>query len=216
MRLRLIATLLFACMAGVACHRDDGAHQGAGEPAALSDRVRVLLQRADYAAVADLLHQPPSYGAAELTRERRAATELLTYLFAEFGIPDKMRPAEPQVVFFKISVAGASVPYWNSLPNFGVDATVTYRAQFAKVGPGILNVTFIRRNQEWGLRAVEPGLLVTEPQARDAIVRIGRGALRKMNPGIDDATLTRILDEWFPPAPPQQRDLRADRDCGHV
>jgi hypothetical protein len=160
----------------------------------------ILLQRADYAALANLLYEPASYGQAELARERRALTEVLTYLGGEFGPPADPRRADPRIVFYKLSIAGADIPYWKSLANFGIDHVLTYQVHFGKVGSGVLAFTFIRTEDGWQVRSIEFGLVPGEPEARDAMLRIGRGFLNHVS-HLDEATITRLLDEMFPQFP---------------
>jgi hypothetical protein len=193
--LRFVLFLLVAVTPTSSCSRDTPP-----EPPALAQRAMNLLQRGDYAAVANLLYEPPSYKGAKLAQERQGLTEVLAYLGGEFGAPADPRPADPQLVFYKLSIAGADLPYWKSLPNFGIDQALASHVQFGKVGPGVLAFTFIRAKGGWELRSVDFGLVPDAPQARDTMVRIGRGFLKQV-PNLDEATITRLLEEMFPHLP---------------
>lgn len=193
--LRLILLLLIAVTTTASCNRDTSP-----EPPALAQRAVLLLQRGDYAALASLFHEPPSYEGAKLAQERQGLADVLAYLVGEFGAPTEPRAADPGIVFYKLSIAGADIPYWQSLPNFGVDQALVYRVHFGKVGPGVLAFAFIRPKGAWELRSIEFGLMPDEPQARDTMVRIGRGFLKRI-PAFDEATITRLLDEMFPQRP---------------
>jgi hypothetical protein len=190
--LRLVLFFLVAVSAMTSCTREAGP-----EPPALAQHALVLLQRADYAAVANLIYEPPSYGDAKHVQERQALTDALAYLGGEFGAPSDPRPADPRIVFYKHSIAGADISYWKSLPNFGIDQGLGYYVHFGKVGSGVLALTFIRAKKGWALRSVDFGLMPDAPQARDTMVRIGRGFLKRVS-RFDEATITQLLEEMFP------------------
>lgn len=193
-RLRALFYSLTIVSATIACQRDVST-----EPAGLAQRAMSLLQRVDYAAAANLLYEPATYGPEQLARERQQLTELLAYLGGEFGPPTDPRVLDPQTAFYKLSIAGADMPYWKSLPNLGIDHVLVYQVHFARVGSGVLAFTFIRATGRWEVRSMEFGLIPDAPQARTTIVQIGRGLLRRIS-RFDQTTITRLLDEMFPPS----------------
>ena len=193
--LRLGLCLLVVASVATSCARSAGT-----EPPALAHHLMGLLQRGDYAAVANLLYEPPSYGPAQLAQERQALTTVLAYLGGTFGSPTAGQTADLGIVFYKLSIAGADIPYWKSLPNFGIDQALAYHVQFGHVGPGILAFTFIRIKGGWEVRSIEFGLLLDAPLARETMVRIGRGFLKQLS-RFDDATITQMLEEMFPQTP---------------
>jgi hypothetical protein len=131
----------------------------------------------------------------------------LSYLGGAFGPPAGGEAANLGIVFYKLSIAGADIPYWKSLPNFGIDHALAYHVQFEHVGPGVLAFTLIRAKTGWAVRSIDFGLLLDAPQARETMVRIGRGFLRRVSQ-FDEATSTRLLDEMFPQAPPTPATAR--------
>jgi len=191
--------LLVVVSAATSCIRSAGS-----EPPALAKHLMELLRRGDYAAVANVLYEPPSYG---LAQERQALTAVLAYLGGAFGSPTDGQAADLGTVFYKLSIAGADIPYWKSLPNFGIDHGLVYHVQFGHVGPGILAFTFIRSKGGWEVRSIEFGLLMDAPQARETMVRIGRGFLRQVSQ-LDDVTTTQMLEEMFPQAPANKSAAR--------
>jgi hypothetical protein len=188
------------CLLVVACATTSCTRSAGTEPSALAQHVMGLLHGGNYAAVADLLYEPPSYGHAQLAQERQALTKVLAYLGGAFGPPTGWQAADVGIVFYKLSIAGADNPYWKSLPSFGIDHALVYRVPFGQVGPGILAFTFIRAKGGWEVRSIEFGLALDAPQARETMVRIGRGFLRQAS-RFDEATISRLLDEMFPQVP---------------
>jgi hypothetical protein len=84
---------------------------------------------------------------ARASADRHKVAEDLGPLLKEFGKISAPRVAG-NVVFYELQVAGADVPYWQSLPNRGIDSRMIYGVNFSGAGPGIVALEFTKAD-EW-------------------------------------------------------------------
>ena len=190
---------LAASLLAMACSDSTSPSRAARDPQAVASPVLQLLTTSKYSEVALGLHEPPSYDPARATEDRRSVGDHLGFLFGELGTMSAPRLSTEPLRFYKVSLAGGDLPYWQSLRNMGIDAELTYHVSYSKLGPGILYLTFIRANSEWQLRSIEPGLEMRTRGARETMLRIGRAFFAKVNPPVDHQALNRMLESMFPP-----------------
>jgi hypothetical protein len=164
----------------------------------IASKVMAKLMAGDPAAAVARIHEPRAWEPARASADRRKVSEDLRVLLNEFGRISAPRVAS-DVTYFELQVAGADVPYWQALPNSGIDLRTTYRASFSKVGPGIVALTFTRVSGSWELRSISLGLDRSRPESKEAMVRIGRVFLRAVFPGRSheeiESTLARIVGQ---------------------
>ncbi len=127
----------------------------------------------DPVAAVARIHEPRHWDVPHASADRRKVSEDLGVLLKEFGKISAPRVAGV-VTFYELQVAGADAPYWQSLPNAGIDSRITYRASFSRVGSGIVALAFTRASGSWELRSVSLGLDRSRPESKEAMVRIGR------------------------------------------
>jgi len=148
------------------------------------------------AEVAARLHQPAKWDPARVARNRQGLGGGLAVLMNEFG-----RISSPNLSdwakYYEIEIAGGNNAYWQSLPNGGMDSTLTYRVHFAKAGPGIVVLGFTRASGVLELATVALGLETSSPHARETISRIGRKFLRFMIPSLDHDELEKALSSML-------------------
>lgn len=190
---------LTACFLAIGCGNSTSPNRQARDPQAVAAQVLQLLAAGKYSEVALAMHEPPSYDPARAAEDRRDVGDHLGFLFGEFGTMSAPQLATQPLRFYKVSLSGGDLPYWQSLRNMGVDAQLTYHVSFSKLGPGVLHLTFIRGKGEWQVRSIEPGLEMQAPAARQTMLRIGRASLAKMNPPVDHQALDQMLESMFPP-----------------
>jgi hypothetical protein len=141
------------------------------------------------------IHEPRAWDGPRAADDRQKASEHFATLLKEFGKISAPRLAGA-VAFYELQVAGADVPYWQSLPNFGIDSTVTYLVKFSRVGPGIVALRFTRASASLELRSISLGLDRSRPESKEAMMRIGRIFLRGRMPNQEiESALARILGQ---------------------
>lgn len=147
--------------------------------------------------VASRLHEPPNYSAEEAAEDRRSIGSQLQFLLNQFGEVSSPSVTASPVIFYQISLAGGDIAYWQSLPSQGVDAALTYRVKFERVGPGIVQLTLIRSHRAWQLRSIALGLESSAPDSRSTMYRIGRAFLNHMDPRMSVEQVRQALDGMF-------------------
>jgi hypothetical protein len=147
----------------------------------LASKVMGKLVAGDAIATVARIHEPRAWDVARASSDRHKVSEDLGVLLKEFGKISAPRVAGA-VTFYELQVAGADVPYWRSLPNAGIDSRITYRANFSRVGPGIVALAFTRASGYWELRSVSLGLDRNSPESKEAMMRIGRVFLGAIAP----------------------------------
>jgi hypothetical protein len=159
---------------------------------ALASKVMAKLIAGDPVAVVARIHEPRTWDVPHASADRHKVSEDLGVLLREFGKISGPRAAD-NVTFYELQVAGADVPYWQALPNVGIDSRLTYRANFSKVGPGIVALAFTKASGFWELRSVSLGLDRSRSESKEAIVRIGRIFLGVIAPQMSKDEVERAL-----------------------
>lgn len=180
-RRRLLASLAIAAVIA-----GEGITLSASQPTAnpvesLASKVMAKLIAGDTATAVARIHEPRAWDVTRASADRHKVSEDLGVLVREFGKISAPRVAGP-VTFYELQVAGADVPYWQSLPNAGIDSRMIYRVNFSKVGPGIVALAFTKASGSWELRSVSLGLDSSRPESKGAMVRIGRTFLGVVAP----------------------------------
>ena len=158
----------------------------------LASMVMAKLIAGDTVAAVARIHEPSAWDMAHAAADRDKVVEHLGVLLKEFGKISAPRLAGT-LAYYELQVAGADVPYWQSLPNRGIDSQLTYRVNFSKVGPGIVALAFTRASGSWELRSVSLGLDRSRPESKEAMVRIGRVFLGAVAPGMSKAQIENAL-----------------------
>jgi hypothetical protein len=139
------------------------------------------------------IHEPPTWDKGRVAADRQQVTTNLVLLLKEFGTISEAQLLVGQVSFYEIQVAGADVPYWQSLPNFGMDARVTYLVKFSKAGPGVVAIALTRASGSWELRSVSLGLDRKGPHSKERMIRIGRTFLKAARPKMTKVEIEKTL-----------------------
>ena len=158
----------------------------------LASMVMAKLIAGDTVAAVARIHEPSAWDMAHAAADRDKVVEHLGVLLKEFGKISAPRLAGT-LAYYELQVAGADVPYWQSLPNRGIDSQLTYRVNFSKVGPGIVALAFTWASGAWELRSVSLGLDRSRPESKEAMVRIGRVFLGAVAPGMSKAQIENAL-----------------------
>ena len=183
--------MVLAAVLAVACGR---ARPPCGAP---SDEVIDELTEGSLERVADRLHEPPSWDAHSAEQDRRDLAHQLAFMVDQFGGMSSVVPVTSEVPFLHLGISGGDVPYWQSLPNQGVDASTVHRVSFAKVGPGVVALTFIRNGDRCELRSIELGIEPSQAGASEKMMAIGRRSLEQFQPALDPETRERALEAMF-------------------
>jgi hypothetical protein len=146
--------------------------------------------------VAGRLHEPATWDPARVEKDRREIGRGLAVLIKGFGRISAPKPNDVSK-YYEIEVAGGDVPYWQSLPNGGLDAKLIYRVTFAKADPGVLVLGFTRASGRLELASVAFGLEPSRPHPKEQMARIGRKFLRVMMPSLDHDGLEEALASMF-------------------
>ena len=169
------------------------ASQPTGDPVeSLVSKVIAKLLVGDAVGAVARIHEPSAWDGARVSADRQQVSEHLGVLLKEFGKISAPRLAGT-VAFYELQVAGADLPYWQSLPNRGIDSRLTYRVNFSRVGPGIVAFEFTRASGAPELRSVSLGLDVTFPESKESMMRIGRTFLRAAAPGMSKDQIENAL-----------------------
>jgi len=176
----LIAPFVCIVLATISCNTQSEEGHLAPDPAAQGEQIVQLLQAENFEEVARLLHYPATYTPQERLADQAAVADSLRFLAGEVGHLDKVVVVREPVTFYKVSVSGGDVPYWQSLPNAGQDGALTYQAVFSKLGPGIFHLTFIRSGAGWQPRSIEVGLERGQPGAPERMADITRQMVARM------------------------------------
>ena len=158
----------------------------------LASQVMTKLIAGDAVGAVARIHEPSAWDAAHASADRQKVAEDLDVLLKEFGRISAPSLAR-NVAFYELQVAGADLPYWQSLQNRGIDSRLIYRVNFTSVGPGILALEFTRASGSWELRSVSLGLDRSLPRSKEAMVRIGRIFLTTAAPGMSKAQIENAL-----------------------
>jgi hypothetical protein len=148
----------------------------------------------DPAGAVARIHEPNAWDAAKASADRDKVAENLGVLLKEFG-KISAPSLTSNVAFYELQVAGADVPYWQSLRNRGIDSRLIYRVNFSSVGPGIVALEFTRASGSWELRSVSLGLDRSLPKSKEAMLRIGRAFLGTVAPGMSKAQIENALPQ---------------------
>lgn len=159
---------------------------------ALASTVMSKLVAENFRGALEGMHEPASWDVARAAMDRQKMSEHLAALSKEFGRISAPR-VDASVSFYEFQIAGADVPYWQSLPNFGFDSRLVYRVKFSKVGPGVVALGFTRASGSWELRSVSLGLDRARPQSKEAALRIGRTFLTRFDPKMSKDALDKAL-----------------------
>ena len=172
-------------------------------PAATDDEVGTLattimskLVAGDHAAAIARIHEPPAWDKARVAEDRRAVTEDFAALLKDFGKISSPRVAS-SITFYELQLAGGDVDYWQSLPNHGVDARVSYNVDFSKAGPGVVAISFTRVSGDWHLRSISLGLERSRPDSKETMMKIGRVFLGRADPKMSRDQIDAALEETF-------------------
>ena len=186
----VIAVQLAMARGGVSAGSADGTE------GALASVVIGQLVAGNAPQVAGRLHEPAKWDPARVAKDRQELGGGLAVLIKEFG-----RISSPKLSdvakYYEIKIAGGDVPYWQSLPNAGLDAKLIYRVSFAKAGPGILVLGFTRTSGRLELASIAFGLEPSRPHVKEQMARIGRTFLHFMMPGLDHDGLEEALASMF-------------------
>jgi len=187
-------------MEGFAVTAGGGIASSASNPTAypvesLASEVMAKLTAGDRVAAVARIHEPSAWDMAHAAADRDKVVEHLGVLLKEFGRISAPHLAHlaGTVAFYELQVAGGDVPYWQSLPNYGIDSRLTYRVNFSRVGPGVVVLAFTRASGFWELRSVSLGLDQSRPESKEAMVRIGRVFLGAVAPGMSKAQIENAL-----------------------
>lgn len=172
--------LVLIVLATLSCNNRRTDEDITSDPAAQGARIVQLIQADSFEEVASLLHYPATYTQQERLADQSAVANNLRFLSSEFGHLEEAVAAKEAVEFYKLSISGGDVPYWQSLPNVGQDGYLTYRAVFSKFGPGIFHITFIRAEGGWQPRSIEFGLERGQPKAGERMANIARQMVARM------------------------------------
>jgi len=161
--------------------------------------VRALAMR-DYAAVAKRLHYPENFSPKQRHEEEEAIVQALRFLAEKFG-PTKVgeRLTKPPP-YFEVGIFAGDLAYWSQVEKGSPTTTIVHRGTFARLGSGVIAVKFTKLFGAWRIESVQFGLLASVPNARDAIVSIGREMIEAMTPS-DPRDLDREIEETIPHQP---------------
>ena len=176
----LVATILASCRAG------EFDPESVPEAQEMANRAVDLLCEGDYEAVAELLHYPPSYTPEQLATDKADVRVGLELLAGEVGLCTAPEPQNQPVEFYQVGVSGGDVPYWQSLPNGGLDQSYRYKVRYGKLGDGIVQVTLVEESGKWAVRSVDLGLETAREGAREIMLDLGEklaAALTPLEPG---------------------------------
>jgi len=173
-----------------------------GSPdALLSDAIGDLV-KGHAKLIAARIHEPKAWSTAEADKDRRAITDQLELLLHELGRVSSPTAASPPP-FYVLEVAGADLPYWQSLPNRGIARTATYQVKFEKAGPGVIVVALTQASDAWQLRSIAFGIEMNRRGARTTMLRVARRLLTKMRPDLSKAEIDAATEAALGPEPGQ-------------
>lgn len=166
-----------------------------------SERVSTVMARlaqADVSSVGAAIHEPPTYDLHRAVKDRRVIVQQLEFLLAQFGQVSSDGVCGTPAEVYQLEVSGGDLPYWNSLPNMGVDAAVTCPVRFSSVGRGAVRLSFVNINGDWRLRSVAFGLLRSDGGSRESMVRIVRAFLARFAPEMSEQDAAKYVDAALP------------------
>jgi hypothetical protein len=153
----------------------------------LSDTVaRIVKGRAK--PIAASIYEPKTWSASEAGKDRKEITGQLEFLFRELGrfsSPSAVSPAP----IYTLDIAGADIPYWQSVPDRGIARTATYAGRFEKAGDGVVVLTLTQLSGRWELRSVAFGIEMKRRGARETMLRVARRFLAKIRPDMSKADI---------------------------
>jgi hypothetical protein len=148
------------------------------------------------AAAIEKLHEPPGWDKARSDSDRREVSDALVAILGDFGTISSPQIVD-SVAFYELQLAGGDLPYWQKLPNMGVDSKVTYLVDFSKVGPGVVAISLTHATGAWELRSISLGLEKNGAAARSKMEPLGRAFFARMDPGMPRDKLDELVDQTF-------------------
>ena len=183
-RLLLAVTLLFAAWSGCT------APTKPREVMSIASSTLADLTTGAVARACSRIYEPSDSAPNRIAEDRKELSDLVEAVMKEVGTISGARIIHKWAIY-ELQIAGADVPYWQALPNLGIDTRVAYAVNFSKIGPGILLFTFTHLSGTWELRSISFGVETSVPNARETALRIGRVLLMAMNPGLSGEQLDR-------------------------
>lgn len=129
-----------------------------------------LIQERRYAEAADLFHYPPHYSRDRRRNDAYHVEHNLMDMVGEFGAPEVSAPFEGTAYIFDLGTSGGDRVYWRD--HEGESRTLRYRARFANVGEGFIEVQVVMLSGRPEVRTVSFGLSALRPGARERIAAI--------------------------------------------
>jgi hypothetical protein len=145
------------------------------------------------------IYEPPDWDADRIAVDHRDISTSVAAVMKELGTLSDARPIHSWSMY-ELQITGATVQYWQALPNLGIATRVTYAVTFSNIGPGILSFSFTHLSGNWELRSISFGVEPSVPDARQKAVRIGRTLLKSQAPpGMSDEQLDQFAERAITP-----------------
>jgi hypothetical protein len=188
----MAATLLFAATTGC------GAPAQPKEVQVLAASTLADLTSGAVAQACSRIYEPSEWAADRAALDRRQLSQGVEAMLKEAGTLSDVRMIHKWSMY-ELGITGADPQYWQALPNQGIDARVTYAANFSNLGPGILSFTFTHLSGTWALRSISVGVDSSIADAREKVGRVGRVLFTTMLPGTPVEQLDQILAQAIVP-----------------
>jgi hypothetical protein len=134
----MIRLALLLLLSTVSCSREQTEDHEIGRllPSAFVD--------ADFSAVLERIHCPPTYSDQECVDDRSGVVKGLEFLVETLGAPSKYSgPSKIPYVAYNIGAFGGDLAYWESISPFNTHEVV-YEAEFPHYGSALIRVTLFR------------------------------------------------------------------------
>lgn len=146
-----------------------------------ADALVHLLSQGRPGEVADHLHYPESLSEAERSRDRASIQESLSFLLERFGTPESTQRMSHPARFDAIDIGAGNADYWRKQAADAETRQLVYRAQFQKVGPGVIVVSFVRLGEGWVVQSVGIGLDAGTADAHQRMAALSKELLATLS-----------------------------------